>query len=320
MRDDDERLVWAYPAGPRRDEIVDLLGQARAAGVTPSGRTRINLVRHGLRARLGRPASRAVVVAAVLVSLVTAVLGAFAAEAVAWPATPAVPDLRAVAPAVFPGQAAQEYRDGYMIVPAAGRREYFTGTDDEDRYGSQSLWLSLPPATDTSAWSAGARDRLEAGGWRYRGGGAESFWLTRNGYAIELGLEESDASVTVVRTMPWWMVAAVVLAGLAGAAGGWLLTGWVSRRTERRSGLLRSGVTTLTSTVLVLMIPHALFGLHLEISNIFLLALPTAPPWVALFKLYGWYMFSTSVVLTAMIIALAATRRPAEDERVTVAS
>jgi hypothetical protein len=105
----------------------------------------------------------------------------------------------------------------------------------------------------------------------------------------------------------------MLLAAGAGAFGGWMLTGWVSRRTEHRHRLVRAGVTTLTSTALVFMVPQALLGLHLATSNILMLAMPTAPPWVSMFKLFGWAMLVASLALTATVIAIASTR-PATSE------
>ena len=296
-----------------------------AACTLPSLRRQVRRGRSadGLRARLGRPGSKGVVWAAVFVSLVTGFLGACAAEAVAWSAAPGVPDLRSVAPVVFPGGSVQQSRDSYMINPAAGWGEYLTGSDDEDQYGVQSLWQSIPAGTRPDLWLDASRDRLEAAGWTVHGVGgpayAHSFWATNNGYAVEVGIDDpiggepATASATVTRTPPWWMAAVMVLAAGVGAFGGWVLTGWVSRRTAHRRRLVRAGVTTLTSTVLVFMVPQALFGLYLAMSNILVLAMPTSPPWVSLFKVFGWAMFATSLALTAAVIAIASTR-PASQE------
>jgi hypothetical protein len=277
-----------------------------------------------LHARFGRPGSKGVVWAAVFVSLVTGFLGACAAEAVAWSAAPGVPDLRSVAPVVFPGGSVQQSRDSYMINPAADWREYLTGSDDEDRYGVQSLWQSIPATIDPAVWLGATRERLEADGWALHGDGgpeyAHSFWATNNGYAVEVGIndpisgEPATASATVTRTPPRWMTAAMLLAAGVGAFGGWVLTGWVSRRTAHRHRLVRASVTTLTSIALAFTVPQALFGLQLAMSNVLMLDMPTAPPWVSMFKIYGWAMFATSLALTAAVIAIASTRpAPGED-------
>ncbi len=276
----------------------------------------------GLDARLGRPGSKGVVWAAVLVSLVTGFLSACAAEAVAWSAAPGVPDLRSVVPVVFAGGSVQQSRDSYMINPAAGWREYLTGSDNEDQYGAQSLRQSVPATVDPVVWLDAARGRLEADGWAVHGAGgpeyAHSFWATSHGYAVEVGIDDpssgepANATATVTRTRPWWMAAAMLLAAGVGAFGGWGLTGWVSRRTAHRHRVVRARVTTLTSTALVFMVPQALFGLQLAMSNILMLAMPTAPPWVSLFKAFGWAMFVTSLVLAAAVIAIASSRPPAK--------
>jgi len=78
------RLLWAYPPGRRREELLDALVEAAAPGRTrPTLRERANLLRYGMRARLGRPASRGVVVIAVLVSLVMGYLAAAVAYRIA---------------------------------------------------------------------------------------------------------------------------------------------------------------------------------------------------------------------------------------------
>lgn len=335
-------LAVLLPDGFRdrqRDEWLGDLLALSEAGAGPGARLRYLVgaartlpilrrqVRRGhsagaLPARLGRPGSKGVVWAAVLVSLVTGFLGACAAEAVAWSAAAGVPDLRSVAPVVFAGGSVQQSRDSYMINPAAGWREYLTGSDDEDQYGVQSLWQSVPAAVDPVGWLDAARGRLEADGWAVHGAGgpvyAHSFWATSDGYAVEVGIDDpisgepATASATVTRTPPWWMAVVMVLAAGVGAFGGWVLTGWVGRRTANRHRVVRAGVTLLTSTALVFMVPQALFGLQLAVSNILVLAMPTAPPWVSMFKVFGWAMFAASLVLTAAVIVIASTRRPAK--------
>ncbi|WP_153040248.1 hypothetical protein [Actinoplanes sp. TFC3] len=252
-------------------------------------------------------------------SVVTGFLAVCAAEAVAWSVGPAVPDLKSVAPLVFAGQSVQQSRDSYIIVPGGGWRGYFTGVDDEDRYGGQTIApQSLPAGTDPARWLDTARAGLQADGWRYRGDTSDptyehSIWLTRDDYTLEVGSwdeavdgEPVSADAVVGRAMPWWMVTTTALAGLLGAFAGWLLSGWVSRRTERYGPALRTVVTTLTAVVLFLMVPHALFGLHLATSNALLLDVPSAPPWVALFSMYfTGDMFVAAVILTCVILVLA---------------
>lgn len=321
-------LVRAYPPGPRRDEILDMLAQAHRPGTTPSWRTRANLVRYGLRARLGRPAGSSVVWAAVFVSLVSGFLFACAAEAVAWTVGPGVPDLRSVAPLVSPGQPAREYRDPYMIVPAGGWPGYFTGTDDEDRYGVQSITPAIPAGTGLDEWLRTTRERLEAAGWTYQGPGDpvedQSFTVSRGGYFVQVGGSLLDAainpSVTVGRTMPWWMSMLLILAFVVGAFSGWLSTGWISRRTEHRSRDVRAFSTILTSIILVLMVPLALVGLYFEVSNILSLHLPLVPPWIVLFKVFFWLMFATSILLAGVVLRIAIAGPARKDDTVAVAS
>jgi hypothetical protein len=74
-----------YPPGPRRAEMLaTLLECAPPERTRPTGREILNLIVYGLRARLGHPASTAVVVLAVLVALASGLLGAAAAARIGW--------------------------------------------------------------------------------------------------------------------------------------------------------------------------------------------------------------------------------------------
>jgi hypothetical protein len=105
------RLLFTYPRAYRRLRGEELLGALLDAA--PSGRTRptageaVNLIGHGLRARLGRPASRTVVAWAVLTVVISGVFTASFATGAAWETARPLPrtaETRAMLAEILPGQ------------------------------------------------------------------------------------------------------------------------------------------------------------------------------------------------------------------------
>jgi hypothetical protein len=271
-------LLRVYPRGRRRAELLDTLLESAPAGRRrPTVREGVDLVRHGLRARLGRPRSTAVVVFALLVAVAGGYLGAFAAARIGWEFAPALPtgaradQLKATA---FPG----------LHVWGGGDAELFVPQDDGEgiRYGSAGYWVKHTDATrDVAAYSAGARDRLAVAGWRVRDyavadpeslidGGEErraSFWATHDGlvlhftdhYWTQRPSYDSDgaAAFDLWRAEPPWLPAVTWAGALAGAVIAWFAAGWVSRRLEPVPGsgpLLGAGATF----ALILLLPSTL--------------------------------------------------------------
>jgi hypothetical protein len=216
----------------------------------PTVREAAGLVRHGLRARLGRPASTAVVVLATLVSLACGLLGAAAAARVGWAFAPALPAGDSLGATVFPGLRVWGGGDAEPFVPSAD--------GETTEYGYADYWVNNFGGTrDVRAYAEGARDRLAAAGWEIRGDvfyeedvasdtpiRTAEFWATRDGLVLSYtgthwgnrASYDSDgaASFTLSRSAPAWLAVAAVAGGLLGAPAGWLLTGWASRRTMGR--------------------------------------------------------------------------------------
>jgi len=280
-------LLRAYPPGPRRAELLDTLHAA--GGARPRVREALDLLAHGLRARLGRPGSRSVVVVAVLVSVVGGFLAGCAALAAGWQATPQLPGAPALAAVVAPGRTVADYGPTGPVVSMQKWTHYFLGGDDEDAYGRVSVDAPGDPAV--------ALGRLEAAGWHHRGDN----WVTKDGFAVEV----ADGYAEVVRLQPPWLTALGVLAALGGALATWLLVGWMSRRTEGHHG---PGV--LATLFLLLMLPQAALGISLFGSDALLLSPPTAPPWVSLFKLFGYGMFVLALIVATLSVLLAAASKP----------
>jgi hypothetical protein len=267
-------LLRVYPRGRRRAELLDTLLQSAPAGRRrPTLRESTNLVRYGLRARLGRPRSTAVVVIALLVAIAGGYLGAFAASRIGWEYAPALPSgaqadqLKAT---VFPG----------LHVWGGGDAELFVPQDDGEgiRYGSAGYWVKHTDATrDVSTYSAGVRDRLTAAGWQVRDyavadpetlvdGGEErnaSFWATRDGLVLHFAdyhwtqrpSYDSDgaAAFDLWRAAPPWLPGVTWAGALAGAVLAWFAAGWVSRRLEPVPGSGPSLATAATFALLLLL-------------------------------------------------------------------
>ena len=278
-------LLLAYPPGPRREELLDTIidGEQDGGRLRPSARQALNLLRHGMRARLGHPRSRAVVVLATLVTLLAGVLGAAAAAPLGWAMTPSLPE----------GAASDELKREVLpglTVWGGGDAARWVRTGDGEgwQYGFAEYWAQhTNEPRDVSAYTEQVRDRLAAQGWRIRGDvelarplpdeeppttTSASFWATRDGLVLHFddsaALRDSGryAGFTVSRSAPATVWVIALIGGLAGALIGWLVTGWVARRVQERR-LLRA--VTILSTVagLVILLPLVAFVMLYSIPD-----------------------------------------------------
>jgi hypothetical protein len=334
-------LLRAYPPGRRRGELADTLlevGRAR-----PSVREGLNLLRHGLRARLGRPASTAVVVLATMIALVTGVVGAAVTTRLAWEAVPALPSgerLDEIAGTVFPGvpTTAEKYSDElfYDLREPSTAEVFLTGHDEDFQFtdvilGPESRFLP----GDYRQWTVEAQGRLVEAGWEV--GRAEvtgATWIatgeiddsgrlftaTRDGLALEIQTETDvvdtpagSFSVTaeIDRLTPGYVLAAGVFGLLAGALLGWLVTGWVSRRTEFQGAGVRSLAREPAWLGLVFLLPQALVALVAMVGQQVVGGAPGSPFWALSVTygfgcgLLGFVLFGVSLV-TALVAGKAA--------------
>jgi hypothetical protein len=250
------RLLWAYPPGERRRELLDTLMECAPPERTrPTAREVVNLLRHGMRARLGRPKSRGVVVLAVFVALACGFLGAAGASRASWETAPSLPtgsESEALKRTVFPG----------LTVWGGGDAPKFVlqGDGDGVEYGPAYYWVKHTTATrDIGTYTAGVRERLADDGWQIRSDAVDpdpndadavtlvyevAFWASRG----DLRLTYTDyvvpnapaydsggaAAFALTRAEPIWVRIATGAGALLGALIGWLLMGWVSRRTTGR--------------------------------------------------------------------------------------
>ncbi|MBU2664087.1 hypothetical protein KOI35_11350 [Actinoplanes bogorensis] len=340
-------LVRAYPPGRRRGELLDTFAEAGRA--RPSVRETLNLIRHGLRARLGRPASRGVVVLATLIALVTGFVGASFFARVGWEFVPGFPDTGAVSETLFPGLNASTSRDGdglFFDVTYPSYAEVLLSGHDEDFSFST---LTIAPdggfiPGDYPAWTAAAQQRLVADGWQVSDAevtgatwiatgeiddSGRRFTATRDGLALTIQTETDVVDtpagsfyVTAVmdRLTPPWLTVVSVLGLLAGALAGWLGTGWVSRRTEFARGAVRSLTREPAVLALILLLPQALLGF----TGLVFTAVSSGPPgkpfW-ALSLTYGFGCGLLGFVLFAVsLITAVVAGRPAPDRALEVSS
>ncbi|MFG1989996.1 hypothetical protein ACGFJ7_08450 [Actinoplanes sp. NPDC048988] len=339
-------LLRAYPKGRRREELLDtLLEGAPADRRRPSGREVVNLLRHGLRARLGRPGSKGVVAVAVLVALIGGFAGAAGTARVAWELAPEYPSgaaLDAIAATVFPGVRANAEPDRgglFTDVSERGTADLLLWGHTED-FGFSGVtiypdkWF-IP--SDYRLWTVEAQERLVKEGWQV--GDAEitgptwtatgeiddtgrTFSATRDGLAIKVesmtDVVDTPAGSFYVtarldRLVPGFVGPAGALGLVAGALIGWLVAGWASRRTEFARAAPRA-VTLLSSVVaLVLLLPQALVGLAALISEMLSNGPPIRPFW-SLSLTYGYGCTLAGIVAFAVaLLAAVLARHPAED-------
>ncbi len=331
-------LVRAYPPGRRRTELLDTLIEAAPADRRrPTAREAANLVRHGLRARLGRPRSRGVVVLAVLVALVGGFVGAAASARVAWEAVPGYPSgaaLREISDTVFPGLDATGERDGdglFFDVMEKSALDVLVQGHDED-FAFSTLTVAAPGGFvtgDYRTWTDAARDRLVAAGWQIHDEwptgatwiatgeldeSGRSFRATRDGLGL-LFSSETDvvdtpagqfyALATLDRLTPWYVNAAALAGLLLGALAGWLATGWASRRTERASPAVRSLTREPAVLALLLLAPQAVLGLTALVVQAFSSDPPGQPFW-SLSLTYGFGCGALGVLLFVLSALVAA--------------
>jgi hypothetical protein len=173
------RLLLCYPRQYRRargEEIVaTFLDLAPADRTRPTGREAVNLVRHGLRCRLGRPRSRTVVLWAVLTAVVWGLLAGAFATRLAWETARPLPT-EAEATALFSGLLGQDVTGMSQVDPALfviygeplgwhNADVLFTLDAGEYQPGRATVGLHGPPDVDRRELVDSTRARLVADGW-----------------------------------------------------------------------------------------------------------------------------------------------------------
>ncbi|MFU8853745.1 hypothetical protein ACNAW0_22575 [Micromonospora sp. SL1-18] len=268
-------LLLAYPRAYRRErgeEILGLLLDTAPPGKTrPAVREALDLVRAGLRCRLGRRASRTVGVWALLTALICGLFTASLAARVAWETSRPQPDqaeVTAIFAEAFPGHRLNgdvETAPALFVFygqPLQWRslKPVLLGDGGEYQEGAAYAAAARPAPTPVAETLATARQRLWTAGWRVNDPTSEVLDvcgprcdLTRRPVETVLVARQGDTvlratfhdssynsylHVEVQRAAPPAVLPAAVLAGLVGGGLAWLAFAWASRRTEGRRGVL----------------------------------------------------------------------------------
>jgi hypothetical protein len=330
------RLLLAYPSAYRRergDELLDTLLEAAPPGRTrPTAREALDLLRHGLRARLGRPASRSVVTWAVLATVITALFGAAFGARAGWETARPLPDpaaTTAMVQEILPGRpwsAPDPPSSAKFIIyghPLSWASMHDLLMGDGGEYGQAGVGSSLngSSATDPAATVAEAVTNLESHGWTV-------YMVRRDDWGTTIAARRGDtvldfeqynqtlADTTFVsagftRATPPAVIPSALAAGLLTGVVTFLVFAWASRRTEPRHPA--SGpVKTLFGVTLFLWWAPTLFALPLMIKHH---VDEPHPSWHPMWEWLGQPVFSLFFVCGAgcalLALALAALPRRA---------
>jgi hypothetical protein len=260
-------MLATYPRDYRRRHGAELLEPMLAESRRPTVREAVNLFAHGLRTRLGRSASRAVLAWALLALVTAGVFGAALGSWVGWQTARPLPQpawTRALLADVVPGRdfgRIEEPPSSTFVLWDRDLRwhdadDLLFGRGGEYQATSAGALAQLPPGADLDALAGQASDRLAAAGWTVRPpargdvtgcaglpcdpqGLAQwtRFEATRDGLALALEVNPAQAgqaatvSVAFQRTTPAGAWVGGAAGGLTAAAAGFLVFAWASRRT-----------------------------------------------------------------------------------------
>jgi uncharacterized membrane protein len=341
--------LFAYPRAYRRergDEILATIVESGRSGP----RVAANLVRHGLRARLGRPASRGVVVWSIVFAAICGLFAASLASWVAWSNGRPHPDEAEVHSVL--GEVWPEHDFDDVFVARAVFAFYsqpltwenlsgvlsFDGGEYELASSGASILGAPPTGGDEAAPTA--LERLRASGWRVyppdvaqavtchtktcetpiattytsvtaeRGDLVLGLWLNS-----AAGPEETFISVSLQRKAPASVWPAGLTAGLISAVLAWLVFAWASRRSGGGHSV-GVGVTVCFALTMVCWWGPALLAIPSMITH--QLGEPH-PQWHPLWEWLGQPTFSQVCVVGAAcaLLGVALSLIPARAGRTT---
>ncbi|WP_431878917.1 hypothetical protein [Micromonospora marina] len=324
-------LLLAYPRDYRRARGAEILDTVRDVGSAHRrARVAANLVRHGLRARLGRAASRSVVVWAAVFAVVCGLFAASFGTWLAWLGSRPLDhrDLAAVVGQLYPDRQAghldQDDPPAVFLIygqPLDGDLLSELLLGDGGEYAPAELTASFDQTP--AAGPTELRQRLDAAGWE------QSEPVHSNAYdcipghprcdpatipsditvyaargdhilAVELDAEGST-SLTLSRATPGAAYPAGLLGLALGTLGGWVLFGWASRRTAGRHTLVQGpakvlyGVAMLFWTAPILLSAPLMLAHHLSEPH---------PRWHVPWEWLGQPTLSLPFLLGAVLLLL----------------
>jgi hypothetical protein len=285
------RYAWAlvtYPGDYRREHGAELLEVILAESRRPTTRETANLFVHGLRTRLGRPRSRAIVACAVLTALIAGLFGAAVGAWAGWQTTGPLPQpdhartmLAEALPGIDFGTVDPPPSSTFTI---AGRTPRWSDSPDllfglrgELQAATVNADAPLPDGTRPEALADDAAARLSAAGWAVPTGSrtttydcsgvpcnqsdtTETTRITayRDGLALTVrilttsDLRDALVSAQVRRTAPAGVWIGATAVGLLAAAVAFLVFAWASRRTDRPDHPARVAVAMPYSLAMLL--------------------------------------------------------------------
>ncbi|MEV0809271.1 hypothetical protein [Micromonospora sp. NPDC050200] len=353
------RLLRCYPRAYRQergDEMLSLLLDTAPPGQTrPRLREAVDLIRNGMRCRLGRPASSTVVAWAALAAVVCGLFSAALSARIAWETAELLPGraetgevFRTVLPDREPdGVTTPSTFFGYYTQPMTMQAldNLLLGDGGEYQQTATDAWAAGPPAAPPEETVAVAQRRLRESGWHLDKVTADTsdscadklcasvvpvthttVDASRGDTLLTVTVnsnpepESPYLSITLRRTTPPLVLPAAIGGGLLGGLAGWLVFGWASRRTEashpaRAVVKVLFGVTLLLWWLPVLVSVPALASHHRGEPH---------PQWHPLWEWLGQPTFSlfflVGSVSALLGIALATLPRPDADRLSTLAS
>ena len=261
------RLLLIYPRAYRRtrgDELLTaLLDAAPIERTAPTVREAADLIRHGLRARLGRPASRTVVAWAVLTVVISGVFSAAFATRAAWETARPLPrtaEARAMLADILPGQEFTGIQDAPALFVIYGQplswnsaHDLLFGDGGEYAQSGIGGGVSAPPSPETVE---SVQHNLRAHGWTVRPLKVRDIYTCLEpcdpaGQYTTVVAQRADTvfrmdvyspqvpisppvSAVFLRATPFAVYPFGLAGGILGAVVAFLLFGWASRRTEGR--------------------------------------------------------------------------------------
>ncbi|MBB5867288.1 hypothetical protein F4553_000667 [Allocatelliglobosispora scoriae] len=349
-------LLLLYPRDYRRERGAEILDTVRDLASTRAGvRVAANLARHGLRTRLGRPASRSVTSLATIFTLACALFAASFGTWLAWSGT------RPLDHDAFAATVHQLYPDGpgleieqadplavfiifgqplsWQAVP-----DLLFGDGNEYALATVTASVRRPPTDSLPQALATLQQRLQDAGWEYAEPLYANLYDCIPGYPqcdpaaipqnitfsarrgddileVEISADTSYPAIRLAmsRATPWTAHIAGAAAFLIGALAAWWLFGWASRRIERGHRAAQGLAKVLFVSAMLLWWPPILLSAPLSLGH------HLSEPHYRWHPMWEWLgqptfslFFLLGCALLTLALGLAALRRQPADRALAV--